>query len=256
LRLRLHRDAKRILVLFGEVMRACAEPRADDHGTWITDEMLDAYEALHGAGHAHSLEVWVDGRLAGGIYGVALGRAFFGESMFSRVTDGSKLAIAYLAAQLARWEVPFIDCQVPRDHLASLGGREVPRRDFLRRLGPLAIVDVGCGTGAAGAAWAVHAGAGATLAAYDSHPWAVEETRATIQAFGLKEDTGWFRFSVGAVGVEELAAAMDRLEAALRAVTLSAAEVLGVADLTGSLSAGKLANVVAWAACIVWIVYG
>ncbi len=122
---------------FGDVMRACAEPRADDHGTWITDEMLDAYQALHQAGHAHSLEVWVDGALAGGIYGVALGRAFFGESMFSRVTDGSKLAITWLAAQLARWQVPFIDCQVPSEHLASLGAREVPRRDFLRRLGPL-----------------------------------------------------------------------------------------------------------------------
>jgi leucyl/phenylalanyl-tRNA--protein transferase len=95
---------------FGDVMRACAEPRADDHGTWITDEMLDAYQALHRAGHAHSLEVWVEGALAGGIYGVA---------------------------QLARWQVPFIDCQVPSEHLASLGAREVPRRDFLRRLGPL-----------------------------------------------------------------------------------------------------------------------
>lgn len=122
---------------FGDVMRACAEPRADDHGTWITDEMLDAYEALHRAGHAHSLEVWVDGALAGGIYGVALGRVFFGESMFSRVTDGSKLAITWLAAQLARWQVPFIDCQVPSEHLASLGAREVPRRDFLRQLAPL-----------------------------------------------------------------------------------------------------------------------
>lgn len=122
---------------FGDVMRACAEPRADDHGTWITGEMFDAYVALHRAGHAHSLEVWVDGALAGGIYGVALGRAFFGESMFSRVTDGSKLAITWLAAQLARWQVPFIDCQVPSAHLASLGAREVSRRDFLRRLAPL-----------------------------------------------------------------------------------------------------------------------
>jgi leucyl/phenylalanyl-tRNA--protein transferase len=122
---------------FRGVMRACAEPRADDHGTWITGEMLDAYEALHVAGHAHSLEVWIGEQLAGGIYGVALGRAFFGESMFSRVTDGSKLAIAWLAAQLGRWEVPFIDCQVPSDHLASLGAVAVPRRDFLRRLAPL-----------------------------------------------------------------------------------------------------------------------
>ena len=126
---------------FGEVMRACAEPRADGPGTWITAEMLAAYEALHRAGYAHSLEVWVGGTLAGGIYGVGLGRAFFGESMFSRATDGSKIAIAWLAAQLARWQVPFIDCQVPSDHLASLGGREVPRSAFLRRLPPLVGAD-------------------------------------------------------------------------------------------------------------------
>ncbi len=122
---------------FGAVIRACAEPRVDDGGTWITAAMLEAYEALHRAGHAHSLEVWMDGALMGGIYGVALGRAFFGESMFSRRTDGSKLAITWLAAQLARWQVPFIDCQVPSPHLASLGATEVPRREFLRRLAPL-----------------------------------------------------------------------------------------------------------------------
>lgn len=122
---------------FGAVMEACAEPRADDQGTWITGEMREAYEALHRAGHAHSLEVWVEGALAGGIYGVSLGRAFFGESMFSRVTDGSKVAICWLAAHLARRQVPFIDCQVPSEHLASLGAAEVPRRDFLRRLAPL-----------------------------------------------------------------------------------------------------------------------
>ncbi len=136
-RLRRHDYQVTLDQAFGAVMRACAEPRADGPGTWITAEMLDAYEALHQAGHAHSLEVWVDGALAGGIYGVGLGRAFFGESMFSRVTDGSKVAISWLAAQLARWQVPFIDCQVPSEHLASLGAREVSRRDFLRRLAPL-----------------------------------------------------------------------------------------------------------------------
>ena len=136
-RLRRHDYTVTLDHAFAQVIRACAEPRADDHGTWITDEMFEAYVALHEAGHAHSLEVWADGTLAGGIYGVALGRAFFGESMFSRATDGSKLAITWLAAQLARWEVPFIDCQVPSDHLASLGAQAVPRREFLRRLGPL-----------------------------------------------------------------------------------------------------------------------
>ena len=122
---------------FAGVMRACAAPRADDHGTWITAAMFDAYTALHAAGAAHSLEVWQDGALAGAIYGVGIGRAFFGESMCSPRTDGSKVAIAWLAAQLARWGVPFIDCQVPSDHLASLGARAVPRRTFLARLATL-----------------------------------------------------------------------------------------------------------------------
>ncbi|MEP7116595.1 MAG: leucyl/phenylalanyl-tRNA--protein transferase [Acidobacteriota bacterium] len=136
---RLKKGGYRITIdsAFGAVMRACAEPRADDAGTWITAEMLAAYEALHAAGCAHSLEVWTGDVLVGGIYGVAIGGAFFGESMFSRVTDGSKIAIVWLAAQLARWGVPFIDCQVRSDHLVSLGAVEVPRREFLRRLEPL-----------------------------------------------------------------------------------------------------------------------
>jgi leucyl/phenylalanyl-tRNA--protein transferase len=122
---------------FSAVMRACAAPRADDHGTWITGEMIGAYEALHARGFAHSLEVWQGAELVGGIYGVAIGTAFFGESMFSRVPDGSKIAIVWLAAQLARWGVPFIDCQVRSDHLVRMGAVEVPRREFLRRLPPL-----------------------------------------------------------------------------------------------------------------------
>lgn len=136
---RLRRGGYRVTLdhAFSEVMRACAAPRADGPGTWITAEMLAAYEALHAAGHAHSLEVWVDGTLAGGIYGVSLGRAFFGESMFSRLPDGSKVAIAWLAAQLGRWRMPFIDCQVPSEHLSSLGGLEVSRGAFLQRLAPL-----------------------------------------------------------------------------------------------------------------------
>lgn len=136
---RLRRQDYRVTidVDFAGVMRACAGPRADDQGTWITAEMQAAYAALHRAGHAHALEVWHDEALVGGIYGVAIGRAFFGESMFSHATDGSKIAIAWLAAQLQRWGLPFIDCQVPSDHLESLGAVAVPRRDFLRRLGPL-----------------------------------------------------------------------------------------------------------------------
>jgi leucyl/phenylalanyl-tRNA--protein transferase len=122
---------------FVAVMRACAAPRSRDDGTWITDEMVDAYTALHRAGIAHSLEVWQGELLTGGIYGVALGRAFFGESMFSRMTDGSKVAITWLAAQLARWDVPFIDCQLPSDHLASLGAILVTRQEFVHHLAAL-----------------------------------------------------------------------------------------------------------------------
>lgn len=122
---------------FDRVMRACAAPRAGEQGTWITAEMVAAYEALHARGYAHSLEVWQDDELVGGIYGVAIGTAFFGESMFSRVPDGSKIAIVWLAAQLARWGAPFIDCQVRSDHLVRMGAVEVPRREFLRQLPPL-----------------------------------------------------------------------------------------------------------------------
>jgi leucyl/phenylalanyl-tRNA--protein transferase len=122
---------------FAEVIAACAAPRDGDRRTWITADMQRAYLALHQHGAAHSLEVWAEGRLAGGIYGVAIGRAFFGESMFSRVTDGSKLAIAYLACQLARWGVPFIDCQVTSEHLLTLGAVELPRREFLRQVAAL-----------------------------------------------------------------------------------------------------------------------
>ncbi len=124
---------------FGAVMRACAEPRADEDGTWISPEMIAAYEALHAAGHAHSLEVWREEALVGGIYGLGIGTAFFGESMFSRATDGSKIALVWLAAQLARWGVPFIDCQVRSDHLVRMGAVEVARREFLRRLQPLVV---------------------------------------------------------------------------------------------------------------------
>lgn len=136
---RLARDDYRVTLdtAFGPVMQACAEPREHEEGTWISAEMIAAYEALHAAGHAHSLEIWQEDALVGGIYGVAIGAAFFGESMFSRVSDGSKLAVVWLAAQLGRWGVPFIDCQVRSDHLVRMGAVEVARREFLRRLRPL-----------------------------------------------------------------------------------------------------------------------
>jgi leucyl/phenylalanyl-tRNA--protein transferase len=122
---------------FRAVMQACAEPRSGQDGTWITDEMIDAYCALHERGIAHSIETWIDGELTGGLYGVALGRMFYGESMFTRAADASKIALVHLARQLERWQFGMIDCQVRTRHLASLGAREIPRAEFMRRLGEL-----------------------------------------------------------------------------------------------------------------------
>ncbi len=119
---------------FEQVMRACAAPRQGQHGTWIHPEMIAAYVELHQMGYAHSVEVWIEGKLAGGLYGMAIGRMFYGESMFSRRTDASKIALAHLAAQLARWNFGMIDCQMNTAHLASLGAREIPRKEFIARL--------------------------------------------------------------------------------------------------------------------------
>jgi leucyl/phenylalanyl-tRNA--protein transferase len=119
---------------FEQVMRACAAPREDARGTWIHEEMVDAYCELHRLGYAHSIETWMGGQLAGGLYGIALGRMFYGESMFSQKTDASKIALAHLAAQLKRWEFGMIDCQMNTPHLASLGAREIPRKEFIARL--------------------------------------------------------------------------------------------------------------------------
>jgi leucyl/phenylalanyl-tRNA--protein transferase len=122
---------------FAAVLDECAAPRQDDGGTWLTPAMREAYILLHRQGLAHSIEVWRDEVLAGGIYGVALGRMFFGESMFSRRTDGSKIALAYLAAQLDRWGFPWIDCQLETDHLLSLGAEAVSRRWFVAEVARL-----------------------------------------------------------------------------------------------------------------------
>jgi leucyl/phenylalanyl-tRNA---protein transferase len=122
---------------FTDVMLGCAEPRDDGAGTWITDEMLDAYVRLARLGHAHSVETWADGRLVGGLYGVAIGRMFYGESMFARASNASKAALVTLVRQLERWGFEMIDCQMSTNHLASLGAREVPRAEFLRRMRPL-----------------------------------------------------------------------------------------------------------------------
>jgi leucyl/phenylalanyl-tRNA--protein transferase len=116
---------------FGSVIARCARtPRKGQPGTWITDQIVQGYCALHAAGHAHSVETWVEGRLVGGLYGVNLGRAFYGESMFSHITDASKIAFAHLAGFLHDAGCGIIDCQMKTSHLASLGAREISRRHF------------------------------------------------------------------------------------------------------------------------------
>ncbi len=121
----------RIDTSFGAVMRACAEPRPGQDGTWITEPIVNAYGTLHRQGLAHSVEVWDGKALVGGLYGVSIGRMFYGESMFTRVADASKVALATLVRLLLAEKVPVIDCQQNTSHLASLGGREIPRVDFL-----------------------------------------------------------------------------------------------------------------------------
>ena len=117
-------------VAFAEVIEACAAPRRDHDGTWITDEMLMAYIRLHELGIAHSVEVWDEDKLAGGIYGLALGRMFFGESMFSRQEDASKIALVALCRQLHQWGYTLLDCQVSNPHLLSMGAKEITRNEF------------------------------------------------------------------------------------------------------------------------------
>lgn len=119
---------------FAGVMKACAEPRDGEPGTWITPEIRAAYLELHRLGRAHSVEVRCDGRLIGGLYGVAIGRMFYGESMFSRVSDASKIAMAALVNTLIGQGFRVIDCQQNTRHLASLGAREIPRDDFLQEV--------------------------------------------------------------------------------------------------------------------------
>lgn len=125
----------RLDTAFREVITHCAErERPGQSGTWITPEMIDAYCELHRLGFAHSAEAWVDGRLVGGLYGVSLGAAFFGESMFALAPDASKLAFVTLVEQLRAWGIGLIDCQVYTDHLARFGAREWPRAAFLAAL--------------------------------------------------------------------------------------------------------------------------
>jgi leucyl/phenylalanyl-tRNA--protein transferase len=119
---------------FAAVLEACSAPRARGRGTWLGAEMKQAYQDLHERGHAQSIEVWQRGELVGGLYGVSLGRAFYGESMFSRIDDGSKLALHHLCRQLHAWDFELMDCQISSPHLSSLGAIELPREEFLLRL--------------------------------------------------------------------------------------------------------------------------
>lgn len=115
---------------FEEVIWQCAKPRGDGLGTWITEEMRNAYVRLHKLGYAHSIETWDGDQLIGGLYGISIGKIFFGESMFSRRTDASKLAFVYLVRQLEKWAFALVDCQVYSEHLGSLGAEQIPRERF------------------------------------------------------------------------------------------------------------------------------
>jgi leucyl/phenylalanyl-tRNA--protein transferase len=120
---------------FEQVISACAKvQRKHNEGTWIVPDMIDAYCQLHASGYAHSVEAWQNDTLVGGLYGVSLGKCFFGESMFTRVTDASKAAFVALVSHLRTWSFDLIDCQVTTEHLERLGAREIPRARFLEEL--------------------------------------------------------------------------------------------------------------------------
>ena len=127
----------RVDTAFRQVMEACAAPRDSHSGTWITAAMISAYTELHQRGLAHSVETWMEGKLVGGLYGISLGRMFYGESMFSLASDASKVAFVHLVRQLERWGYGMIDCQMKTTHLASLGAREIPRAEFSQKLSEL-----------------------------------------------------------------------------------------------------------------------
>ncbi len=135
--LRSERFEVRFDTVFAQVMAGCAAPRADGHGTWITAHMQAAYLRLHELGYAHSVECFKDGELVGGLYGIALDKAFFGESMFSRVSDASKVALAHLTRFLDQRGVGLIDCQMSTPHLHAMGGIEISRAVFSEALGQL-----------------------------------------------------------------------------------------------------------------------
>lgn len=127
----------RLDTAFGRVMQGCAAPRDAQSGTWISPLMIEAYTELHDRGVAHSAETWIDGKLVGGLYGIAIGRMFYGESMYTEVTDASKIAFVHLIWQLKRWGFGLVDCQMKTEHLGRFGAREIARGDFMRRVSKL-----------------------------------------------------------------------------------------------------------------------
>jgi leucyl/phenylalanyl-tRNA---protein transferase len=127
----------RINTSFQQVMRACAEPRPTQNGTWITEDIISAYSGLHALGKAHSVEVWRANQLIGGLYGVCLGKMFYGESMFAREADSSKTALAWLVNFLQQHGVPMIDCQQNTKHLSFMGAKEISRSEFLSSISQL-----------------------------------------------------------------------------------------------------------------------
>lgn len=132
---------------FDRVIKNCAKtPRKGENGTWITTEMRNAYIRLHEAGFAHSAEAWLDGELVGGLYGVALGKAYFGESMFHHVTNASKVAFYHLVEKLKLWDFKIIDAQVYTNHLESLGGEMIPRSQYIQILEKALLIEDGPGS--------------------------------------------------------------------------------------------------------------
>ncbi|WP_447766205.1 leucyl/phenylalanyl-tRNA--protein transferase [Sphingopyxis panaciterrae] len=164
---------------FGDMMALCAEPAGDRPTTWINPVIKASYERLFRLGHAHSVECWHDGELAGGLYGVSLGRAFFGESMVSRARDASKVALAHLVARLRAGGWKLLDCQFITPHLASLGAIEIPQRDYLARLYSV----LSAGAGAGGAFGAGMGGGAAAGAGVPSPPFAAGDWGA-LDALG------------------------------------------------------------------------
>ncbi len=130
---------------FKDVISACSESRLEkgkrQDETWILDDMIEAYIKLHETGYAHSVECWQDGQLVGGLYGIAIGKVFFGESMFTRISDASKIAFVFLANQLEQWNFKLIDCQVYTSHLESLGATMIPRQQFLSLIQQYTIIN-------------------------------------------------------------------------------------------------------------------